>query len=167
MLTYGDNQGAQALVRNPIIQQRSKHIDVLHHFVRERTERGDNSRDGTPMPAASQPVPGRLLMYDSTWSWHDARPSVHMGMYGFDHQLPIVLGVMAARKRGNMPHIAKVRAAQLALTLPALVKVDLAGFEFFEEYGGFHVHLTKDGACALGAAMAHAFYAASARGLVR
>ncbi|KXZ41602.1 hypothetical protein GPECTOR_370g152 [Gonium pectorale] len=36
MPIYGDNQGAQALVRNPIIQQRSKHIDVLHHFVPER-----------------------------------------------------------------------------------------------------------------------------------
>ncbi|KXZ40994.1 hypothetical protein GPECTOR_1030g305 [Gonium pectorale] len=41
MPIYGDNQGAQALVRNPIIQQRSKHIDVLHHFVRERAERGE------------------------------------------------------------------------------------------------------------------------------
>ncbi|KXZ52686.1 hypothetical protein GPECTOR_9g732 [Gonium pectorale] len=78
----------------------------------------------------------------------------------FHPQLPVLLGVMPLRKRDCFPHLPAVRAAQLALTLPALVKVDLAGFEFFEEYGGFHVHLTKDGACALGAAMAHAYYAA-------
>ena len=33
---YCDNQGAIKLLRNPIIHQRSKHIDIMHHFVRER-----------------------------------------------------------------------------------------------------------------------------------
>jgi hypothetical protein len=32
----GDNQGAISLVKNPIISNRSKHIDVKHHFVREK-----------------------------------------------------------------------------------------------------------------------------------
>jgi hypothetical protein len=34
-----DSQSALALVRKPVVPQRSKHIDVLHHFVRERSER--------------------------------------------------------------------------------------------------------------------------------
>jgi hypothetical protein len=35
-----DSQSALALVRNPVVSQRSRHIDVLHHFVRERSELG-------------------------------------------------------------------------------------------------------------------------------
>jgi hypothetical protein len=38
-----DNQGAIALVRNPITSPRSKHIDVTHHFVRERVVRQEVS----------------------------------------------------------------------------------------------------------------------------
>ena len=33
---HGDNQGAIALVKNPIISNRSKHIDTKHHFIREK-----------------------------------------------------------------------------------------------------------------------------------
>ena len=38
---FGDNQGAIALAANPITSQRSKHIDVQYHFIRERVSRGD------------------------------------------------------------------------------------------------------------------------------
>jgi hypothetical protein len=34
-----DNQGAIKLVKHPIATQRSKHIDIHHHFVRERVMR--------------------------------------------------------------------------------------------------------------------------------
>lgn len=33
-----DNQGAQALTRNPVQHNRSKHIDIQYHFVREQVE---------------------------------------------------------------------------------------------------------------------------------
>ncbi|GFR45825.1 hypothetical protein Agub_g7182 [Astrephomene gubernaculifera] len=244
---------------------------------------GDNSADGTPLPAAAQPLPGLVLMYDSAGAWRDAVPSVHAGIHGYSRQpscgpdmafartlvslglsgrvglvpaaknatslfqdwrpsgggsggggdlygsmiartkaalatplpgggvcrlrgmiwiqgesdaqervgpgpseaygsnltafltavrrdlssyhaqLPILLGVMSVRKRENFPYIAAVRQAQLGLTLPGVVRVDMAGFEFFEQNGGYHIHLTKDGACALGAAMAHAYYASVVR----
>jgi hypothetical protein len=37
---FGDNQGAIALVKNPVHHQRSKHIDIKYHFVRDEYSRG-------------------------------------------------------------------------------------------------------------------------------
>ena len=37
-IIYCDNQGAQALIRNPISHARSKHIDIQHHFVRDKVQ---------------------------------------------------------------------------------------------------------------------------------
>ena len=39
----GDNQGSLEFAKNPHINHRSKHIDIHHHFVRERLEAGDFS----------------------------------------------------------------------------------------------------------------------------
>ena len=36
-----DNQSALALANNPICHQRSKHIDVKYHFIRDEVERGN------------------------------------------------------------------------------------------------------------------------------
>jgi hypothetical protein len=36
----GDNQGAIALTKNPHLHERSKHIDVCYHYVRDLVERG-------------------------------------------------------------------------------------------------------------------------------
>jgi hypothetical protein len=38
---YGDNQAAIKLIKNNINSQRSKHIDTMHHVVRDRYERGE------------------------------------------------------------------------------------------------------------------------------
>ena len=38
---YGDNQGALKIIKHPIASARSKHIEVIHHFVRERVNRGE------------------------------------------------------------------------------------------------------------------------------
>ena len=35
-----DNQGAIALVKNPYLHERSKHIDICYHFVRDLAEQG-------------------------------------------------------------------------------------------------------------------------------
>ncbi|KAG5728177.1 hypothetical protein E4T56_gene19310 [Termitomyces sp. T112] len=35
---HADNQGCIALARNPVAHSRAKHIDIRHHFLRERDE---------------------------------------------------------------------------------------------------------------------------------
>jgi hypothetical protein len=40
MVIRCDNQGAISLTKNPTQHVQTKHIDVQHHFVRERVENG-------------------------------------------------------------------------------------------------------------------------------
>ncbi|HVX00074.1 MAG TPA: Ty1/Copia family ribonuclease HI [Candidatus Babeliaceae bacterium] len=38
---FSDSQGSIALVKNPEYHQRTKHIDIQHHFVREKVDSGE------------------------------------------------------------------------------------------------------------------------------
>ncbi|GAQ83662.1 putative retrotransposon protein [Klebsormidium nitens] len=54
LTVWSDNQGALQLIKHPITSQRSKHIDISHHFVRERVIRGELKFEYCPttkMPA--------------------------------------------------------------------------------------------------------------------
>jgi len=35
---FADNHGSMALVKNPIYHKQRKHIDIQHHFIREKIE---------------------------------------------------------------------------------------------------------------------------------
>ena len=37
---YEDNQGAIALINNPVHHQRTKHVDIKYHFIREKVMNG-------------------------------------------------------------------------------------------------------------------------------
>jgi hypothetical protein len=39
-IIFGDNQSAIALAKNPQFHARTKHIDIQHHFVREKQDEG-------------------------------------------------------------------------------------------------------------------------------
>ncbi|KAI3655342.1 hypothetical protein MP638_004426, partial [Amoeboaphelidium occidentale] len=41
VIIYGDNQGALKLSKNPQFHNRTKHIDIAYHFIRERIELGE------------------------------------------------------------------------------------------------------------------------------
>jgi hypothetical protein len=40
MQMRGDNQGAIALVKNPYLHKRLKHIDISYHFIRDLAKKG-------------------------------------------------------------------------------------------------------------------------------
>jgi hypothetical protein len=51
---FVDNPGAIKVIKHPIASSRTKNIDVMHHFVRERVAR---SRDPSFVPQAACAVP--------------------------------------------------------------------------------------------------------------
>ena len=53
---HGDNQGALALVKNPYLHERSKHIDVCHHYIRDLAEK--RKLEITYIPTNQMPANG-------------------------------------------------------------------------------------------------------------
>jgi len=45
-----DNQGCIALAKNPTHYSRTKHIDIQHHFIREKLESGEIGLKYCPTP---------------------------------------------------------------------------------------------------------------------
>jgi hypothetical protein len=39
-IIHVDNQGAMAIAQNPVIKQKSKHMDIKYHFTKEKIENG-------------------------------------------------------------------------------------------------------------------------------
>ena len=39
-LIYEDNQGAISMAKNPVFDNRTKHVQIRYHFVREAVEQG-------------------------------------------------------------------------------------------------------------------------------
>ena len=40
IMIFGDNQGSLDMVKNKVSNDRSKHIDIKHHFIREKYSEG-------------------------------------------------------------------------------------------------------------------------------
>jgi hypothetical protein len=44
----GDNQGAIALAKNPHLHERSRHIDISYHYIRDLVQKGRVKIDYIP-----------------------------------------------------------------------------------------------------------------------
>jgi len=74
----GDNQGAIALTKNPHLHERSKHIDVCYHFVRDLAEQG--KLDVAYVPTADMVADGMT------------KPLQRVAFERFKNQLGVIYG---------------------------------------------------------------------------
>jgi len=69
-----DNQGAMALAKNDTFHQRTKHIDIAHHFIRERLEWGDIAIKY--VPTAEEDADILTKAFDSTVKFRNVRDRI-------------------------------------------------------------------------------------------
>ena len=48
IVIYEDNQAAEKISKNPVFHTRTKHIDIRHHFIREKVQEGIVTVTGIP-----------------------------------------------------------------------------------------------------------------------
>lgn len=68
IIINADNQSAIKLLKNPVFSMRSKHIDVVYHFARERVARGEVSfkyirTDNMVADILTKSVPANKFIY--------------------------------------------------------------------------------------------------------
>jgi hypothetical protein len=61
---YGDNTGSNSLTRNPEHHQRTKHIDVIYHFIRERVESNEVNVIYIPTDEMTADIHTKSLPYE-------------------------------------------------------------------------------------------------------
>jgi transposase InsO family protein len=74
---YGDNQGSISLSKNSVYHARTKHIDIQHHFIREKTESGEIKLIHCP----TNRMPADILTKALTKEKHDVFSRM-LGMVG-------------------------------------------------------------------------------------
>jgi len=78
---HGDNQGCLALAKNPMQHSRTKHIEMRHHFIREKVESGDIKQVYCPTESMIADILTKSLTRDK----HDSL-SRAMGLIGMRRQ---------------------------------------------------------------------------------
>ena len=63
-LVFEGNQGALQLSKNPVSNSNSKHVDVLHHFLRELVRQGDISVNQVPSEYQHADILKKVLAFD-------------------------------------------------------------------------------------------------------
>ena len=48
IIIYEDNQAAEKISKNPVLYTRTKHIDIRHHFIREKVQKNVVAIQGIP-----------------------------------------------------------------------------------------------------------------------
>jgi hypothetical protein len=68
-IIFNDNQGAGQLSKNHVFHNRTKHLDIRHHYIREAVERGE-------YPGEYPGVSGSIRI--RRYSGADARKETHV-----------------------------------------------------------------------------------------
>ena len=61
---FEDNQGGLQLLKNPVSNSNSKHIDVRHHFLRELVRQGDIIVNHVPSEHQHADILTKVLAFD-------------------------------------------------------------------------------------------------------